>query len=144
MQSGRVNIVVIVAVAFLVMLGSLTMFSQERPSAVAANFMLSLANMDAEKLTDLSYAQGTSREELLKKWKYTTEVVARDFTFTYDIKGENPIDEDSSNVWMMYRIHAGMDGSFDERFELPMVKTKDGWKVDVYAISRDMFPGLPR
>lgn len=33
--------------------------------------------------------------------------------------------------------------SFPENFDLPLVLTKDGWRVDVRNL-RNMFPGLPR
>ncbi|MCH7945513.1 MAG: hypothetical protein IIC73_05790 [Armatimonadetes bacterium] len=143
-RSGRVSPVLIVAVAFVVGLIVMALTVGESPTSVVARFMAALAEGDAETLTDLSYLEDVSREEMLAKWEYTTGVVAPYFSFDYEIKGVSRPSDDQAIVWMMYTVNAGMRGSFDERFELELHSTDDGWKINVFAMSRQMFPGLPR
>ena len=141
---GRVSPILIVTVAFVVGLVVMVLTVGESPSSVAGRFMAALAEGDAETLTDLSYLEGITREEMLAKWEYTTGVVGPYFPFAYEIKGESHPSDDQAIVWMMYTPNFGMSGSYDDRYELDLHRTDDGWKVDAFAISRDMFPGLPR
>ncbi len=138
------NIAVIIAGAFLVGLGAMTMFSEPTASDVAADFMAAMTKLDADGLTKYSYVEGAKEDELKKQWKYMTDVVAPEYTFSYEIKGVSIVSKDSATVWMMFTKHAGIDGVFEERFELPMTKTETGWKVDLLSVSRDFLPGLPR
>ncbi|MCH8977879.1 MAG: hypothetical protein IH945_01375 [Armatimonadetes bacterium] len=143
-RSGRASPILIVVVAFVVGLLVMVLTVGESPTSVASRFMAALAEGDAEALTDLSYLEDVPREEMLAKWEYTTGVVAPHFPFAYEIKGSSKPSDDKAIVWMMYTVNAGMSASYPARYELELHETDDGWKVDVFAISRTMFPGLPR
>ena len=143
-SSGKVGVTLIIVLAFVVGLVVMALSTGEGPSSAAANFMDALAKQDAPRLAEMSYADGVSQEEIEEQWRFTMEVVAPYYQFSYDIQGEKLTTEDRGFVWMDYVKNAGSSGAYAERFELPMVKTEDGWKVDVYAINRNMFPGLPR
>ena len=144
LRSGRVSPVMVVVVVFVVGLIVVALTAEDSASTVAGRFMAALAIGDAEALTDLSYLKDYSREEMLEKWEYTTGVVGPYYPFSYEIKGESHPSDDQAIVWMMYTPNRGMQGSFPERYELELHSTEDGWRVDVFAMSRDMFPGLPR
>ena len=143
-RSGRASPVLIVIVLFVVGLIVVALTAAESASTVTGRFMAALAVGDAETLTDLSYLEDYSREDMLEKWKYTTGVVGPYFAFQYEIKGESHPSEDQAIVWMMYTPNKGMQGSYPARFEIELHMTDDGWKVDVFTISRAMYPGLPR
>lgn len=143
-RSGRASPLLIVAVAFVVGLVVMVLTVGESPSSAAGRFMAALAEGDAEALTDLSYVPDVSREEMLAKWEYTTGVVAPYYSFEYEITGATRPSDDRAIVQMMFTRNAGMSASYREKYELELHTTDDGWKVDVFAISRTMFPGLPR
>ncbi len=62
----------------------------------------------------------------------------------YSIRSERIVDSNdaavSLSVWRNY--FSGI--SYDEKFELPMIKQEGKWLVDVRGINREMFPALPR
>ena len=143
-NSGKVGVTAIVVVAFVVGIGVMAVSSGESPSSAAARFMQGLVDMDEQTLADLSYGEGTSNEQFREKWDYTMHVVAPYFQFSYEVKDETKQGDDRAVVTLLYVRNAGSSGTYEENFQLPMIKTEDGWKVEVYSINRDMFPGLPR
>jgi hypothetical protein len=142
--AGKVGVTAIVIVAFLVGLGAMMLVSGDTPTATAARFMKALSDGDHKTLTEMSYSGDVSKEELAKQWEYTMTVAAPHYQFSYEIKGETQPSKDSAIVWMMFTKNVGAGGTYPERFDLPLVRTEDGWKVDVFSMNRDMFPGLPR
>jgi hypothetical protein len=144
-SSGKVSATLIIILAFVAGLVVMALTTGgETPMAVGGKFMSALAAGDAAKLAALSHAEGVSQEELEEQWRYTMDVAAPHFKFTYAIKGESITTDRDAIVWMMYAKDAGSSSAYEERFELPLVKTDEGWRVDVYSLNRDMFPGLPR
>jgi hypothetical protein len=143
-SNGKVSVTLIIVIAFVVGLGVMALSTGESPTFVGAKFMQALADGDAETLTDLSYAQDVPREEMLEQWTYATKVVSPYYVFTYEIKGESKPTKGTAIVWMMLTKNAASGAAYPERFELQLLDTEDGWKVDVFALSRDMYPGLPR
>lgn len=141
--AGKISATLIVIVAFVIGLVAMSLRPNESPTLAGAQFMAALAEGDAEALTELSYRDDLSKEEMLEMWTYTTQVVAVYFTFTYGITGESKPSEDTAVVSMDYAKRAGMSGSYDERYELPMKLVDGKWKVEVFALNRKMFPGLP-
>lgn len=134
----------IVIVAFVVGLVAMALSSSESPMLAGSNFMEALANGDVEALTELSYSDDVSKEEIAEKWNYTSHVVGPHFNFSYQITGETRQSDDTAVVTMMYAKNAGMASSYDEPYELPMHKVDGKWKVDIFSLPRNMFPGLPR
>lgn len=142
--SGKVSVTVVVVLAFIVGLAAMMMVSGDTPTTTGAQFMRALEDGDYKTLAAMSYGGEVSQAELEKQWEYTMTVAAPHYQFSYEIKGETQPSKDSAIVWMMFTKNVGSGGSYAERFDLPMVRTKDGWKVDVFSMNRDMFPGLPR
>jgi hypothetical protein len=118
--------------------------SGDTPTTTAARFMKALADGDYKTLAKMSYDGEVPQEELERQWEYTMTVAAPHYQFSYEIKGETQPAKDSATVWMMFTKNVGSGGSYAERFDLPMIRTKDGWKVDALSMNREMFPGLPR
>lgn len=142
--AGKVSVTVIVIVAFLVGLVAMMLVSGDTPTTTAAQFMKALEDGDYKTLAAMSYGGEVPQSVLEEQWEYTMTVAAPHFQFTYEIKGETQPSRDSAIVWMMFTKNVASGGSYAERFDLPMVRTEDGWKVDVFSMNRDMFPGLPR
>ena len=144
LTAGKVSVTLIVVVAFVVGLVVILLTSGTTPTITAAKFMGALEDGDYKTLADLSHADGVPKEEFEEKWDYTMNVASKHFIFSYEIKTETKPGKDQAVVRMMYTKNAGSNGSFPEFFDLPMVRTDDGWKVLVYEMNREMFPGLPR
>ncbi|HXH62511.1 MAG TPA: hypothetical protein VNI20_14290 [Fimbriimonadaceae bacterium] len=143
-RSGKVSVTAIIIVAFVVGLAVMALSSGESPSSAASRFMSYLAAGDYKSLTDMSLAEGVPHDELLDEWKYATQVAAPYYRFSYQIKGVRKSTDQMTIVWMEVTRNAGTNGSYPENYELELHKTKDGWKVNVFAMSRKMYPGLPR
>ena len=143
-SSGKVSITAIIVCVILLGMAVFALSTGESPTSAASRFMGALATRDVDTLAEMSYAPGYTKEEMTKKWKYTEDVVAPYFPFTYEIKGESEPAKDAAIVWMAYTNDAGKSGSYEKRLELQLHKTPDGWKVDVFSMPRDLYPGLPR
>ena len=144
LHSGKISVTAIVIVGLVVGLLAMSLLSKESPARAGARFMAALAESDVETLTELSFKDDVSKEEMLDMWTHTTQVAGRYFTFIYDITGESQTSDDTAVVYMDYAPRAGMSGSVKEPYELPMKLVDGEWKVDVFALNRKMYPGLPR
>ena len=96
--AGKISATLIVIVAFVVGLLVMSLSSKESPTLAGSLFMAALAEGDAAALTELSYADGVSKEEMLEMWTYTTQVVGYYFTFTYEITGESKPTDDTATA----------------------------------------------
>jgi hypothetical protein len=104
--------------------------------------MAALARGDAKEVAALSFLEGVEQAEAEKKWAYTLDV-ARHYQFRYTILSElNPSPGRSTLKMQVWRNYG--PASYEEPFDLPMRQVEGQWKVEVRAINREMFPGLPR
>ena len=142
-RRGRANWLVIAGLAGLVMMVVIYILGRESASSVAQRFMLALAAGDAEKLTDLSYCKDIPKQDMQKKWDYAVHTAGPYYRFTWAITGEVETSGDSAAVKMMLTRAVNTQSSFEEPYDIPMVKTSDGWKVDVLGLNRKVFPALP-
>lgn len=142
---------VIVALATLLALVGLSVFSGDTPDKAAREFMSALAKGDAAQLTDRSYlntagksGEATStRDSMLEKWKQAVEG-GKYYRFAYSVGASQVQPDQSASVRLdINRNPFGM-GGYDEHYELPMFKEDGKWKVQVQGISREMYPYLPR
>jgi len=143
-RSGKGNIAIVIIAAGLLGFAAIAMFTGERPIGAAARFMDALAKGDVEALTDLSNAPGYERAEIEAQWTRATKVAGPYFSFMYEVKSEAMQGSDKAVVLVLQTPEAGSVTAYERRVELPMTKTESGWKVDVLALHRDMYPGLPR
>ena len=141
-RSGRVSLVLILAIAAVVAALALFLLAGESPRGVAGQFLTALAKGDAKTLAELSYMEGQTPEQIESKWK-DTYAYSKYWIFAYMIKDVRDLDKDNSTVTLGWVKNATKESSYEEKFELPMVRKDGKWKVDVRAMSREMYPYLP-
>ena len=106
--------------------------------------MSALADGDVDKLTELSYLDSVSDEEMKKKWEYTTSVVGPRYVFQFSIEDSVLQSDDKAVVRMELTTDSDKNSAYADRFELELKKIKGEWKVSVAALDRAIYPGLPR
>lgn len=147
--AGKASVVT-VAVVCAVVLGVVALLflgSGQQPETVATEFMSDLARGDVKGLTDLSYVQGMSPDELAKKWDFAVHEAGKYYTFSYQILETSRQDSESAAIKMQVKRHLEHPGLYVDTYELPLVKTAQTggkWKVDVRELDHDIFPAIPR
>lgn len=139
--SGKVHWMTISAIVGVVVVGGVLMSGGDDPTGRAATFMAALARGDAQTLAENTYVEGKSQEEILKEWEETV-AASKLYRFKFEVRGAQPTGNNAQvrmGVWTNYG-----PGSYDENFQLDMVKVDGKWKVRGNGISRDMYPFLPR
>jgi hypothetical protein len=144
MQSGRASLLSILAILAILMVVGLLAFTKESPNSVAGRFMAALQKGDVNTLTDMSYLGSDSKEDMRKQWDFAVNKAGRYYMMMFRVVGHNQPSPNTANVRMMVVRNADKPGAYEEAFALPLIKVGDDWKVDVKAISREMYPALPR
>lgn len=143
-RSGRASWVLIAGLVGVGLVIAILFLGGESPTAAAGKFMTALSKGDVRTLTDLSYLSGENKDQIERQWDYAVNVAGPYYRFKYSIRSERIVDSNdaavSLSVWRNY--FSGI--SYDEKFELPMIKQEGKWLVDVRGINREMFPALPR
>lgn len=147
----RINFLAVGLGAMVVLVIGAFALAKEEPSAVAAQFMSALAKHDVNKLTELSYIGKTqpaeieaAREKLRKDWDFAVNTAGKYYTFAWRISASGVASSDHASVTLQIQKNITGDAPYDEKYELPMEKEGDKWKVVVGGISSEMFPALPR
>ena len=128
----------------MLLIAAIFLFNKPSPANAAGEFMDALVRGDSAKLTELSYMQRDSKEDIRKKWDYVFETVAKHYRFQWMPVSSKELSDDSAAVVFFVEKDVGSPSAYAQKFELPMVKQDGKWLVDVRGISREMFPGLPR
>lgn len=144
LRSGKVNAVVIVIVAGLLGFAAISIFSGDRPVTATARFLDALAKGDVDQLVALGNTPGVDEKEMRDQWELATKVAGVYFKFYYKIKDESIVDEDHAVVIVELTPEVGSEVAYERRLEVPMTRVEGKWKVDVLALNRDIYPGLPR
>jgi hypothetical protein len=142
-RSGRVSLPLIILVVVAVAAVAIFLLAGESPSGVASKFLIALARKDAKEVAALSYMGPIDEAEKVKRWQKTLEAT-KYWRFNYAITDTSQQDANNATVRMKWIKAADQGGAFEEKYELPMVKKDGNWKVDVRAISREMYPSLPQ
>lgn len=142
-RSGRTSIVIVVVVALIAAIVILFLMAGESPSGVAGRFLIALAKGDSKTLAELSHMDGLSQPEIEQKWKDTKEVT-KYWAFNYSIRDTKELDPTTATVALGWYKDATSPNTYEEKYELPMIKKDGKWKIDVRGISREMYPALPR
>ena len=79
-----------------------------------------------------------------KQWDFAIHTAGKHYVFFWRITADQLADENSGSVKLQVTRNASQPGAFEEAYALPLTKINGDWKVDVSAINREMFPGLPR
>jgi hypothetical protein len=142
-QAGRAHWTVVATAAVAALVAALVASSRESPQTAADRFLTALAKADAETLADLSYFDPPrQRDAVLGAWKDTLRR-AEYFRFMWRIQGTTMLPGDRATVVLEFVRDAGTRFAYEENFSLDMVQHEGKWKVDVKAISREMYPALP-
>lgn len=142
LRAGKVHIVPILAVVGVVVLAVLLFLARESPAAAADRFLVALAKGDVNRLMELSYFGG-DREELRRQWEFATQEAGKYYRFRYQIRFAKEVG-DTAAVSLEFERDAFSGASFPENRQIPMVRQGGRWKVDVAAMTRDLYPALPR
>lgn len=143
-QSGRVSFITLLGAASVILIVTLLLLSRESLSSVGGRFMSALARKDVEALTKLTHLGNRSPEEIRKQWDFTVNTAGKYYNFQYRVVSATQSDANSASVKLQVVRNSDQQSSFDENFQLPLIKVGEEWKVDVRGISRDFYPGLPR
>lgn len=143
-QSGRVTLQAILGVFAILAIFIVVFFSKESPGAAAARFMDALARSDVDKLTQLTVLGDKTPEQIKKDWAFTTGVAGKYYSFKWRVASSRQIDDNTGNASIMVERNYGNGSSYEEKFDLDLSKVNGAWKVNVGAISRELYPGLPR
>ncbi len=142
-RSGRTSIVVVITIVLVAAVVGLFLLAGESPTGVGVKFLTSLAKGDTKTLADLSYMEGNTPQQVEEKWKQTKDAT-KYWMFAFSVKNTTLQDSDSASLVLDWIKNASNPSAYGEEFELPMVKVDGKWKVDVRAISREMYPALPK
>ncbi|MBS1708480.1 MAG: DUF4878 domain-containing protein [Armatimonadetes bacterium] len=143
-RSGRASVVVVAGVIGIVVIVFMALTSGESPMTVGNRFMVALAAGDTNTLADISIMGDKSRDEMKKEWEKTV-TASKHFLFKYRVKSfEQPGPDQAAVPVAVERNLNPMGGSYDENYQIPLVKKDGKWKVDVLAMNRTMYPWLPR
>lgn len=144
-RAGRASALTIVAlVAVVAVMGVLVWsFLGVSPRTVASEFMTALATGDGDKLTELTYMENTTPEEIRKKWDFSLSA-GKHYLFIWKIVGDNQPDDESASIRLDITRNYASPVAYAEKYDLLLVKRPEGWKVDVRSIKPTMYPALPR
>lgn len=106
--------------------------------------MDALARGDSKKLAQLSFIEGVSQQDLEKKWDATVQGASRYYRWGWRPHLATQASDSVAAVSFQVTRDWDLPGSYEEKFELPMLKRDGQWKVDVRRIDRRMYPFLPR
>ena len=126
------------------MISVVILMGRQSVTTVVAKFMSALAKHDVDTLTNMTYLNGRDKEEVRKKWDFAVNKAGKHYLFLWKITSSKNVDENNASVTLLMMRNARNVSSYEEKFDIPVVKENGEWKVDVSAISRDVFPALPQ
>lgn len=142
-QAGKAHWLTIAGIVSIFVVAGLFFFAKDSAATTASDFMSALAKGDVDKLTELSSFQGATKEELKEKWRFSVKEVAPHYLFVWRIVAVTRSDENSAAARMQV-VRNPDQGGYEENFQLPLVKEDGEWKVDIRAVNRGLYPGMPR
>ena len=143
-RSGRVNLLILAGLGIIALVGVLFFLNQDSMMGAGTRFMTALAKHDVDTLTSLTYLDRRDPAKVKADWEFAVNEAGKHYRFMW--VAETAKEADASNGAIQLRVWRNLDqpSTFDEKFQLPMIKENGKWKVLVSGISREMFPGLPR
>lgn len=143
-RAARVNLIVLLSAIGALVVVVLLFFLPASPQTAGTAFMDALARQDSKKLADLSFVQGKEVAEVQKDWEALLNGPAKYYRFYWN--HSQTVQSGADIAAVRFQVTRDVDSgmSYEEKFELPMVKKNGAWKVDVRRVDRRMFPFLPR
>ncbi|MEZ5163272.1 MAG: hypothetical protein R2688_05885 [Fimbriimonadaceae bacterium] len=117
-------------------------FSGQTAQGQTAKFFDALARGDAKELAATSYVEGRSQEEIEQEWAKAVER-AKYFRFSWFVRSSVNHGPDQATVRLGYTPNY-YPGSYDENYQVDVMKVDGQWKVHLPSLSREMYPFLPR
>ena len=140
----RVNLMWLGA-AIAVVLAAIFFFAGHGgPTSTAEEFMQDLAKGDVAGLTDISYVRGSDKEALRKAYEFSTQEAGKNYSFMWRVKNESQADPNTASVQLAVIRNARSQASYEENFEIPLVRQNGKWLVDVGGVNALLYPALPR
>ena len=143
-QAGRVPWWGLVAGAVLLAFLGLAFFAAPSASSAANDFMRALKAGDVDKLVDLSYVPSEDIPKIRKQWEFCLHVATPYYNFAWRPSYSREISDTEFVVRMKVIKNSEKPTSYDEDFDIPLIKSGGKWKVDVYRLSDKFYPALPR
>lgn len=143
-QSGRASLMTIAAIVAVLLVVGLMFLGKESVTSVGDRFLKALYFGDVETLTKMSYLGNDTEDQMRKKWDFAVNRAGKYYLFAYRITGGKQVSDDTAQVTMQFIKDAANPGSYEEKYEIPLVKVGNEWKVDVKGMNRTIYPALPR
>jgi hypothetical protein len=116
----------------------------DSPESAATQFFSALAKGDVNKLISLSDLGDEPPDQVRKQWDFSVNEAGKYYQFRYMVSGSSQSDPTDASVKVRMLRNPDKMGSYEETFDIPMVKKNDRWKVDVRAVNRTIYPALPQ
>ena len=143
-QLGRIHWMFLVGVAGVIGIGVVLFLGGSTPTMVAGDFMVALAKGDVDRLVETTYIGHDSKEHLRQEWKFATQVAGPHYRFTWSILDFVQQGPSTASVRIDLVRNVLGKGAYASRYDLPLELEDGKWKVKATAISREIYPGLPR
>ena len=99
---------------------------------------------NVDQLVEATYVGSDNKNHLRKEWEFTTKVAGPHYRFTWKILGYSQQGPNNASVKIEIVRNALNSGAYPEHFDLPLLREGGRWKVRATALSREIFPALPR
>jgi hypothetical protein len=145
-KGGRISLVLILAI-IAVLIGVSVMYattSGDSPESAGSKFMSALAKGDVDQLTDLSYVVNATPADIHQKWDFACHTAGPYYHFKWRANGAIIADQDTAALKIWYTKDANARGSYEDTFELPLIRVNGHWKVDVSSMDHSIYPAMPR
>ena len=140
----RLNLMWLAAAIAVALVGIFFFAGRGSPTSTAEDFMESLGHGDSAKLTELTYIRSGDQETMRLAYDRATHEAGLNYSFLWRVKDEHQADANTATVQLSVIRNAQRQGSYDENFEIPLVRKDGKWLVDVAGINDLLYPDLPR
>jgi len=139
----RLNLMWLGVAMALILVAIFVFAGRGSPTSTAQEFMEALARGDTAKLTDLTYIRNGDKEAMRKGYDFATHEAGQNYSFLWRVKDEHQADANDASVQLSVIRNARGMASFEENFEIPLVRQDGKWLVDVGGINDLLYPALP-
>lgn len=132
-------LLVVVAGAAVVVIGG-----GRSPESTAEAFMHALDSKNIDELIRLGHFE-TPPEDLREQWDHCLNVAAKNYVYVWYFERTRETVAGRAAVLVMFVVYSGPKGTeLPEPIELPLIETKQGWRVNMDEMPRKFFPFLPQ
>jgi hypothetical protein len=142
--AGRINLMLLGVVIVVGLIAVFLFAGRGGPTETANKFMIALSRGDVDDLMKLTFVRNGEDAAMRKDYEFATQEASRYYTFIWRVKDEKQANDNTASVQLSVIRNVVRPGSFEENFEIPLVRTDGKWLVDVVSINGDLYPALPR